>query len=399
MLTPYLPYPPASGGQIRTLNLLKYLRNKNEITLISLYKNDGEKKYLPYLKPYCKEVYLCKRPEKPWTFKNIYRSVFSSKPFLIVRNYSEEATELVTRLLREEHFDVIHAETFYIMPHILDTTIPIVLVEQTIEYKVYQHFVNTLPFFVRPLFMLDIMKLKRWERFYWRKAFLVGAVSESDQKEIINLEPLIKPLIVPNGAGEEMVADSLPKKDLKHPTLLFMGNFSWLQNTEAAEYLINNIYPKLKEAMPSIRLVIAGQNVSSKIPTGLDRDIHLVDIPPNGSDSVKKAYMEATLFVAPIFGPGGTRLKILASMASGLPIVTTKTGIEGLAAKNKKHVLIADSPDEFIRQIEQILTSRELYNQIRTNAYELVKEKYNWEKIATELEIAYESIKKGEHSH
>ena len=47
MLTPYLPYPPASGGQIRTLNLLKYLRAKNEITLIALYKNDSEKNIFP----------------------------------------------------------------------------------------------------------------------------------------------------------------------------------------------------------------------------------------------------------------------------------------------------------------------------------------------------------------
>lgn len=394
MLTPYLPYPPASGGQIRTLNLLKYLRNKNEITLISLYKNDGEKKYLPYLKPYCNEVYLCKRPEKPWTFKNIYRSIFSSKPFLIVRNYSEEATELVTKLVREGHFDVIHAETFYIMPHILNTAIPIVLVEQTIEYKVYQHFVNSLPFFVRPLFMLDIMKLKRWERYYWRKAFLVGAVSESDKKEIVNLEPLIKPLIVPNGAGEEMVAGSLPVKDMKHPTLLFMGNFSWLQNTEAAEYLLNNIFPRLKQMMPDICIDIAGQNVSSKIKKDQGAGIRLIDIPPSDSDFVKRTYMEATLFVAPIFGPGGTRLKILAAMASGLPIVTTKTGVEGLDVKDGKHILIANSPDEFIKQIKRILASKKLYNDIRKNAHELVKEKYNWEKIATELEIAYEGIKK-----
>ena len=43
MLTPYVPYPPSSGGQIRTLNLLKYLCKKHHITLVSLYKNDEEK--------------------------------------------------------------------------------------------------------------------------------------------------------------------------------------------------------------------------------------------------------------------------------------------------------------------------------------------------------------------
>jgi glycosyltransferase involved in cell wall biosynthesis len=313
-----------------------------------------------------------------------------------VRNYSEEATELVAKLIKEGHFDVIHAETFYIMPHIAETPIPIVLVEQTIEYKVYQHFVNSLPFFLRPLFMLDIIKLKQWERFYWRKAFLVGAVSESDRKEIVGLEPFIKPLIVPNGAGEEMVADSLPKKNLKKPTLLFIGNFSWLQNTEAAQYLIKKIYPLLKKVMPDIRIIIAGQNVKSKIRSNYDEGIRVMDIPPNDSEFVRKTYQDATLFVAPIFGPGGTRLKILAAMASGLPIVTTKTGVEGLDVKADKHVLIANRPEEFVKKIRHILSSDTAYNRIREHAYELVKDKYNWKKIATELEIAYEGIKKGE---
>lgn len=394
MLTPYLPYPPASGGQIRTLNLLKYLRTKNEITLISLYKNDEEKKYLPYLKPYCKEVYLCKRPEKPWQPNNIFRSIFSLNPFLVVRNYSQQASATLKELVQKERFDVIHAETFYIMPHILDTDIPILLVEQTIEYKVYQHYVNSLPFLFRFLFWLDILKLKYWERFYWRKAFLVGAVSESDKKAIAELEPTIKPVIIPNGAGEEMIAQKLTPKHLDKPILLFVGNFFWLQNTEAAKYLITNIYPDVCKAIPGVQLIIAGQNARNKLQIADTKSIKIIDIDPNNSNLVKKAYMESTLFVAPIFGPGGTRLKILAAMSSGLPIVTTRTGIEGLDVVHNKHVLIANSPAEFVREIKRVLGSNEIYDRVRHNAFDLVKKKYNWKKIATELEFAYQRIKK-----
>src|SRR3989304_2019379 len=104
MLTPYLPYPPASGGQIRTLNLLKYLSKNNEISLIALYKNENEKTYAKYLQSYCKKIYLCKRAEKPWQIKNILKSVFSLLPFLIVRNFSEEAKHTVEKLLMEKSF-------------------------------------------------------------------------------------------------------------------------------------------------------------------------------------------------------------------------------------------------------------------------------------------------------
>src|SRR3989338_8772394 len=191
MLTPYLPYPPASGGQIRSLNLLKYLSKKNEITLIALYKKEHEKSYAKYLQSYCKKIYLCKRAEKPWQIKNILKSIFSLLPFLIVRNFSSEARQTVEQLLKNEYYDVIHAETFYIMPHIPETNIPIFLLEQTLEDEVYQHFIKSLPFYLKYFFYFDILKLKYWERYYWKRAFLVGTVSETDRRLINRIEPQI----------------------------------------------------------------------------------------------------------------------------------------------------------------------------------------------------------------
>ncbi len=398
MLTPYLPFPPASGGQIRSLNLLRYLSRKNDITLISLYKNDKEKLYSSHLESFCKKIYLCKRAEKPWQLNNVLHSVFSLIPFLIVRNYSVEARKTIEKLLDEETFDIIHAETFYIMPHIPKTKIPVLLVEQTIEYQVYQHFVHSFPWFIRPFFYSDILKLKYWEKFYWKKAELVAAVSEADEKIIHADAPLIKSVIIPNGAGDEMFVHRLHTKKTGTPSILFMGNFSWLQNTEAAEYLIEKIYPLLKNRIHDISIIIAGQSVNSKIKIPTDKSIKLIDIAPDDGDAVKKLYSDATLFIAPIFGPGGTRLKILAAMASGLPVIATKTGIQGLNLKDKEHVLIADTPDDFVEKITQILSDAQLYNRLRSNAYQRTHEQYSWPSISKKLESVYKDIIKS-HAH
>lgn len=394
MLTPYVPYPPASGGQIRTLNLLKYLSKNNEITLIALYKDDKTKKYIPFLKPYCKNIYLCKRPEKPWQFKTVWRAIFSSDPFLIARNYSEEAKKIVSTIVKKEHFDVIHAETFYIMPHIQDTDTPIFLVEQTIEYKVYQHFVNSLPFFLRFLFMFDIIKLKRWESFYWRKALLVGTVSEADRKEIQRLEPTITPVIIPNCAGDEMFVSKLQKKDFNKPIILFIGNFDWLQNTEAVTILSTEVAPLIHKLLPAARIIVAGQNAKLKLKMNLSPNIEVINLSQDDSSTVLHLYKTSTLFIAPIFGPGGTRLKILAAMASGLPVISSKTGIEGLNLSDDKHVLIANTPQEFAKQTIRILKDEKLYESIRKNSFELAKKEYSWEYIAKKLEIVYQQIKK-----
>jgi len=394
MLTPYVPYPPASGGQIRTLNLLKYLSKNNEITLVSLYKNERDKRYIPALKSYCKHIYLCKRPEKPWQIKTIWKSITSSDPFLIVRNYSEEARQTVDRLLRQETFDVIHAETFYIMPHIKTSSIPIFLVEQTIEYKVYQHFVNSLPFFLRPMFMMDIKKLKQAERHYWKKALLVGGVSEADKKEVQSLEPSIVPVIIPNCAGDEMFVDTLVKKDLNNPTILFIGNFDWLQNTEAVTILIDKIAPLIHQHIPRAKIVIAGQNANKKLTVAKHDNIEIISLTQDDSETVLRLYKTSTIFIAPIFGPGGTRLKILAAMASGLPVISSQTGVEGLDLEDEKHVLIANTPEEFVKETIRILKNPDLYENIRKASYELAVKKYSWKHIAEKLEIVYKKIKK-----
>jgi glycosyltransferase involved in cell wall biosynthesis len=392
MLTPYLPYPPDSGGQIRTLNLLKYLSKSHEITLVALYKNEQQKQYASGLEEYCKEVHVCKRPEKPWQISNILKSVFSFLPFLIVRNFSPEAKRVVHRLLEEEEFDVIHAETFYIMPHIPETKVPILLVEQTIEFKVYQHFVSTLPFFLRFGLWLDIFKLKFWEIYYWKKASLVAAVSQSDKQIIDNSIHRTTTEVIPNGAGDQMFALSVPEKNITKPKLLFVGNFSWLQNTEAAEYLLDKVLPLLTKEMPSIEVIIAGQNLNSKTSIIENNQVTCIDIAPEDDETIRKVYDEATLFVAPIFGPGGTRLKILAAMASGLPIIASRTGIEGLNVKIGQDVLVANNPKEFVSCIKTILSDNKLYQQMQQNAYKLVKEKYSWGAIAKKLEIVYKNI-------
>ena len=85
MLTPYLPYPPSSGGQVRSYNLIKNLAKHHQITLFSLIKYEEEKKYIKELKKYCADVKVFKRSVKPWTLRNILRTVFGYYPFLVIR--------------------------------------------------------------------------------------------------------------------------------------------------------------------------------------------------------------------------------------------------------------------------------------------------------------------------
>ncbi len=395
MLTPYLPYPPSSGGQIRSYNLIKELSKHHEIYLIGLIKQDTEKKHIEHLKKYCKEIYACSRSKTPWTVGNIFKSVFGFLPFVVVRNYSQEARIIVEKLLKTENIDLIHAETFYVMPHIPETKVPILLVEQTIEYKVYQHYIDNLTIPLLPIFLkIDIMKLKYWEKTYWEKASIVGAVSAEDRDQMHKLLPNLPVEIIPNAAGEDLMELYAKKLDNKPATFLYVANFSWLQNVEGAQILARKVFPKILETIPDATCIIAGQYAKEKISNLQGERVEILDLPKESISAVKDAYSRGSIFIAPLEGPGGTRLKILGAMASGLPVISSATGVAGLDVVDGVNVLIAKNPAEFAQKAKQILKDEKLFASIRANARKLVEEQYAYPKIALKLEKVYTQIKK-----
>jgi hypothetical protein len=86
MITPYLPYPLYSGGQIRSYNLLKNLAKSHEITLFAFVK-EVVPDHIKALEKFCKKIEVFKR-RIAWSVANILVSGFSCYPFLVVIYYS-----------------------------------------------------------------------------------------------------------------------------------------------------------------------------------------------------------------------------------------------------------------------------------------------------------------------
>lgn len=389
MLTPYLPYPDSSGGQIRTLNLLKHLCKTNEITLFSLIKDKKENDNIKHLLKYCHKVVTFERSKSPWTLKNILKTGFSKDPFLIVRNSADGVKQAVISELENEKYDLIHAETFYVMQHIPETTLPVVLVDQTIEYLVYQHYVNhTAHPLLKPLLQIDVEKLKTSERSNWKRATQVVAVSEADKIEMNRLDPELDIKIVPNGVN----LDLFKKKtswNSKNPVVLFVSNFKWLQNIEATYLLINKVFPLVKKQIPSAKLRIVGQHIPQDIINKNNPSLIVDSISEEDVKSVVDAMYQSSVFASTIKGPGGTRLKNLAAMASQLPIVSTKVGVEGLSVEDNIHVLIGNTNQAIAQKIVKVIKSPALAEKIAKSARKHVEKNFDYANIAKLLDDIY----------
>lgn len=394
MITPYLPYPLVSGGQIRTYNLLKNLSKKHEITLASFIRDKSEEKYLSELETFCQKVILFKR-RKAWSPFNIFLAGVTPYPFLVSIYFDPRLKSILKKELKNEKYDLIHAETFYVMPNIPQTTVPVFLVEQVIEYLVYQRFVEGLPGWMLPLkpfLFLDVFKIKWWEKFYWKKAKRLAAMSAEDKKFIQNIDAKIKVDIVANGVDIDYFTKT-KKINTKQPTVLFIGNFKWLPNRDATQFLVSEIWPKIKYKIKNAKLWIVGRNPPKDILSYQQADIKV-----DGSvEDIRTAYGSSDVLLAPIRNGRGTKYKILEAMATKTPIVGTSLATEGINVTSTKEALVAENAEDLANVTIKILKNPELGKKLAENAYILVANQYNWTKISDSLDKVYKEVAHNNH--
>jgi len=392
MLVPYLPTITMSGGQTRWYNLIKYLSKDHEITLYSLIKDDSELGLVPELKKYCKDVRVFTRPKKPWTIRNILLSFFSPFPLVVIRNLSLEERKAIIRDLKENKYDLIHAETFYVMPHLGTTNIPIIQVEQTMWHDVYKHHViNEVPFFLRPFYLQDVMKIKYWERHYWSKADRLFAVSEEDRLEMQKIVPEKDVGVIPNGVDSGYYSRK-PVARIDPPMVMYgVTNFEWLQNQEATEVLIKQVLPEIRKIYSaSFKIWVVGRRIPRwlKELSKVDSQVKVTENIPEARD----AYRKASIMVAPIKGAGGTRLKILEAMAAGLPVVSTKVGVAGLGIKNGREAIVADTPRDMARKVVDLLKNSREAERIGKAGQEHVRKNFDWASIVKLHDPIYKEL-------
>ncbi len=379
-----LPYPLTSGGQIRIYNLLKQLAKKHAITLVSFIREEGERAHRSEL-GFCRDVVMVMRGGG-WQAKYVARAATSSYPLLLATYDNARMRSVIADLLARKHFDLLHLEPFYVWPGVPQTRLPVVVSEHNIEYTVYNEYVRRFPLVpIRPFLFLDVLKLRHWERSIWKRAHAVTAVSTEDA-QVIQKESGRAVSVVPNGVDANAFPFKPQRRRGKGPVLLFVGDFRWFPNRDAATRILRDIWTRVRTQYPKATLRIVGRHVPQSLVSKATKAG--AEVRGDVAD-IAREYADADLLVAPHAIAGGTKFKMLEAMASGLAIVTTKAGMAGLAAKEDVHFLRAETPSEALVKITAIWENRKVCEELTRHARELVEKHYSWEAIAGELDTVW----------
>jgi glycosyltransferase involved in cell wall biosynthesis len=212
----------------------------------------------------------------------------------------------------------------------------------------------------------------------------VSTVSDGDAQAYAALGAP-EPSVDPNGADVAMLA-GLPAGGGDAGRILFTGSLAYGPNGDGARWLIDELFPRIRQAVPDATLAIAGRGA----PGALRRAA--ADAPGvqllGWVDDLAAELARAAVVVAPLRSGGGTRLKVLEALAAGRAMVATTIGAEGIAVRDGAHLRLADDEAAFADAVATLLRDDAQRARLGAAGRALVAERYEWSAIADRFAAA-----------
>ncbi len=173
--------------------------------------------------------------------------------------------------------------------------------------------------------------------------------------------------------------------------LIFVGNMGYHPNILAAEYIVRKIVPHLSK---QVSLEIAGARPEKRILRLAGSNVNVT----GWVDDIRTAYARARIFVAPIFSGAGQQNKILEAMSMGQVCITTSNVNSAIGAIDGRHLLIADDELTFAKRITEVLDNIDVYEKMRKEARNYVKEHFSWQVENNKLHQVITKLGKVKHN-
>lgn len=391
MLSPTSPWPLNIGSKIRIYHTIKELSLNHNITLITLVHNEKERDDADVLKQFCIKLYIIK------AFKSrklaALQSLFSIKPYRVVKLQSRKFKQKVNQLLQLETFDIIWVNflnmAIYLNP-LLTKQALIVLDQHNADELMWERYAINGKWGIRAFARQNIWKIRRFQNKILKYFDVTISPSELETEFMRKRVPeMCKVWTVPNGVDVDYFRPISPRVNKKRNIILFCGSMDVTMNIEASLRFSKEIFPLIKRSIPSAEFWIVGRNPERKVL----KLINLEGVKVTGSvENVRPYYEKAKVVVAPFRYGAGTKLKVLEAMAMGVPVVSTDVGYKGIDAIPGRHLLVKNENGQIAECIIELVKNRRLREKICSAARKLVEEKYSWSFIMGNLIKQLESL-------
>lgn len=369
-LSRWYPFPPDNGSKIRVYNLLRGLSERHTVTLISFVTPGSVMRATAPADTVLDEIKVCEYREFRPNSGRALLGYLSRTPRYLIDTYQPAMAALIRRTCEDSPYDlVVASQTAMAAYQDLFPGIPAIFDE--VELGLFRPNgggeLNTRGS-VRQ--RLTWEKHRRYIARVGQKFRACTVVSERERSLFTEVAPYYRPVhVIPNcidvPAYERVATKRVPG------ALVFAGSTSYQPNLRAMRWFLSDIYPSVKAEVPGATLAITGDPGLQHVLTG-PGVTHTGVVP-----DIHQVVASCSVSVVPVRSGGGTRLKIIESLALRTPVVTTSKGAEGLDVRTGEQLLIADTADEFAGAVVRLLRDPEHARVLAENGFKLVRERYN----------------------
>ncbi len=394
------PYPLKDGAAIAITYLAKaYAELGHEVVLLSMNTSkhwfevaDLPRDFDHYAAMHT--VYVDNHIRPLPAFLNL----FSSKSYHIERFDDPAFAEKLTAILTQTPFDVVQLESLYLTPYLplirqFAPQARVVLRAHNVEHEIWERVAeNSNP--LRKWYLRQITpRLKQYEVQHLNHYDLVAAITERDAQHLRRLG-LHRPVVVtPIGLD---CRDYCPDdRSYRRPlSLSFIGSLDWMPNQEGLRWFLDEVWtPVLAPAFPELTFHIAGRTAPRWIRSLAVERVTFHGEVPSAPDFLN----QHSVMVVPLLSGGGMRAKILEGMAVGKVVLSTRVGMEGIAAQHRRECLLADEPTEMLAALRWCYAQGEGLAEMGHRALEFCVENYDNLEVARRLAEEMEGEKLSDH--
>jgi polysaccharide biosynthesis protein PslH len=362
--------PANSGVRQRMLHLARQLAAEGQVEVVALGEPETDAR-----EPFALRHVGAHRPSLRALSRGVRRTYMEAKL----------GTNSLALSARPNEWSSVQAEFPYTVLAAKRVDAPLVMDAHNVESEVLRSVAEDEDRFVhRRRWRWEAAKTERLER---KAVSIADAVCASSDDDAATLEAYgaRRLVIVPNGVDTRAVEHRLPPRGRK---LLYVGHFGYRPNLRAAEELVTRIFPSVRARVPDTTVQLVGREASESLRHLTGQSIHIA----SDVEDVVSYLHSCDAFVVPLRSGGGTRLKVLEAMAAGIPVVSTRFGVAGLAVRDGEHALLADTPAELAAAASRLIEDHALAESLSRAARELVEQRYDWRQVARPLVDLHASL-------
>ena len=227
--------------------------------------------------------------------------------------------------------------------------------------------------------------VRRFERWMYTPYDRTVVIAEKDRQVLLSLQPKLAVDVIPNGI--ELERFPWQGEGRERQTLLFVGNFEYPPNQDAARLLVDGVLPQIWRELPEAKLRLVGNNPPDWLKERADARIEVTGRVPE----VQPYLAKATAFVCPLRIGAGLKNKLLEALARGIPVVATALSLDGINVTDGESAIIAEL-DEMADATMKLLSDEGLRRRLSQRGRQLVESDYTWQRTASRYEQLYAEI-------